>query len=326
MKTLIYSSHKYEKPYLEQANKNKHHFIFTKQSLSKETVNLAKGFEAISIFSADEASKNILESLFKLGVKYITLRMAGFDNVDLKKCHELGIKIANVPKYSPFSVAEHAAFLALSLNRKIKLSQNLIKKNDFRLDQLVGFDMNNKTVGIIGTGNIGTVFAKIMHGFGCKLLAYDLKENAILKKEIGVKYVALDQLCAASDIISLHCPLNESTKYLLNKEKFALMKKEVLIINTSRGAVINTKDLVKALDSKKIAGAALDVYEFEKGLFFKKHTKIHDKLFKTLHKKENVIITGHQAFLTAEALTNISNTMVYNLDCWGKGESSSNEI
>ncbi len=326
MKTLIYSSHKYEKPYLEEANKNKHQFIFTKKSLNKETINLAKGFDAISIFSADDASENILESLFKLGVKYIALCMAGFDNVDLKKCHALKIKVANVPKYSPFSVAQHAVLLALCLNRKIKLLQNLIKKNDFRLDQLVGFDMKNKTVGIIGAGNIGTVFAKIMHGFGCKLLAYDLKENEILKKEIGIKYVTLDQLCTQSDIISLHCPLNESTKYLLNKDKFALMKKEALVVNTSRGAVINTKDLLKAVENKKIAGAALDVYEFEKNLFFNKHAKINDKLFKTLHKKENVIITGHQAFLTAEALTNIANTVIHNIDCWGKGESSSNEI
>ena len=326
MKIIVYSSHKFDRPYLEKVLQDKHQLTFTEKSLDETTANLAQNHSAICIFASDNGSAKVLEQLHKVGVKYIAIRAAGYDNVDLKKCHELGIKVANVPEYSPFAIAEHAMTLLLCLNRKIKLSQELIEKNDFRLDQLIGFDMNSKTIGIIGVGKIGSTFARIAHGFGCKLLAFDVEENEVLKKEIGIKYVSLDELCKNSDVISLHCSLNASTQHLLDKNKFSLMKGEAFIINTSRGGVINTKDLLEALENKKIAAAGLDVYEFEKGLFFENHQEVNDELFATLNAKSNVIITAHQAFLTVEALTNIATATAYNIDCWDKGESSSNEI
>ena len=290
MKILIYSAHEFDRTYLKKACEGKHQLTFTQESLSEETVDLAKDSQAICIFTTDDANKKVLESLHKIGVKFIALRMAGYNNVDLAQSHELGIKVANVPQYSPFAVAEHAMTLALCLNRKIKLSQELIKQHDFQLNDLIGFDMKNKTIGIIGTGKIGATFARIAHGFGCKLLAFDLLENTTLKEELGVKYVTLDELCKHSDIITLHCPLNNSTKHLLDKNKFALMKDSAFIINTSRGAVINTKDLLEALENKKIAAAGLDVYEFEQGLFFEKRQQIDDELFNALQKKSNVTI------------------------------------
>lgn len=326
MKVLIYSSHQFDRPYLKKAAQGKHQFIFTDEPLNEKTVNLAQNSEAICIFTADDTNGKNLELLHKIGVEYIALRMAGYDNVDLKKCKELGIKVANVPQYSPFAVAEHAMTLILCLNRKIKLSQELIKKFDFRLDNLIGFDLKNKTIGIIGVGNIGSVFARIANGFGCKLLAFDLKENQSLKKEINIKYVEPDELYKNSDIITLHCPLNDSTKHLLRKDKFAIMKDGVFIINTSRGGVINSKDLLEALESRKVGAAGLDVYEFEKGLFFENHQTIEDDLFKVLQAKPNVIITGHQSFLTNEALINIADSTVYNIDCWSRNQKSVNEI
>ena len=326
MKVTIYSSHAFDKPYLAKASQAKHQLTFVEESLNEKTLNLAKGSEAVCLFSGDDASEKILESLHKLHVKYIALRMTGYDNVDLKKCRQLGIKVANVPSYSPSAIAQHAMTLVLCLNRKIKLSQQLIKQHDFRLDQLIGFNMDNKVIGIIGTGKIGSAFARIAHGFGCKLLAFDITEDASLKKATSIEYVTLDELCKNSDIISLHCPLNDSTKHLLHKDKFKLMKDGAFIINTSRGGVINTQDLLEALDNKKIAAAGLDVYEFEKGLFFKNHPQVNDPLFNSLQARSNVIITGHQAFLTEEALKNIADTTIYNLDCWNAGKISKNEI
>ena len=328
MKITIFSTHEFEKPYLLKAAQNKYQLNFVTENLNEKTVNLAQGSEAVALFTADDASATVVESLHNFGVKHIALRSVGFDHVDLKKCHELGIKVANVPEYSPFSVAEHAMTLALCLNRKIKLGQKLAANGDFRLDQLVGFDMNQKTIGIIGTGKIGATFAKIASGFGSELIAYDVKENDALKKEMKIRYVTLDELCAKSDIISLHCPLNSSTKHLLNREKFSLMKREAIIINTARGPVINTKDLLEALDQNRIGAAGLDVYEFEKGLFFNDHSSsgIRDETFRSLQERPNVLITGHQGFLTMEALTNIAETTIYNLDCWDRKQSSKNEL
>jgi D-lactate dehydrogenase len=328
MKIATFSSREFEKPYLSKAANDKHQITFFTDSLNEKTANLAQGNEAVCLFTADDASAKVLELLHNFGVKHIALRSVGFDHVDLKKCHELGIKVANVPEYSPFSVAEHAMTLALCLNRKIKLGQKLTANGDFRLDQLVGFDMNQKTIGIIGTGKIGATFAKIAAGFGSELIAYDVKENETLKKELKIRYVTLDELCAKSDIISLHCPLNSSTKHLLNREKFSLMKGETIIINTARGPVINTQDLLEALDQNRIGAAGLDVYEFEKGLFFNDHSSsgISDKTFKSLQERPNVLITGHQGFLTTEALTNIAETTIYNLDCWNKNQSTKNEL
>ncbi len=328
MKTIIYSTHDFEETFLKTAALQKQELVFTKKALDIETVSLAKGFQCVCLFANDNANGQIIEELSKIGVKYIAIRAAGYDNVDLKKCQEFGIRVANVPQYSPYSVAQHAMTLTLCLNRKVKLAQKLVARHDFQLDQLIGFDINTKTIGIVGTGKIGSVFATIASGFGCRVLAYDIEENQELKNNLNIEYVSFDELCKNSDIISLHCPLNKSTEYLLNKEKFALMKDGVFIINTARGKIINTKDLIAALNSKKVGAAGLDVYEFEKNLFFQDHSKdnINDELFNDLQKRDNVMITGHQAFLTTQALENIASTTIYNIECFEKNQKSNNQL
>ncbi len=225
-------------------------------------------------------------------------------------------------------MAEHAVTLLMALNRKLNLSQELIGSNDFRLDGLTGFDVHEKTIGIVGLGKIGEVFARIMNGFGCKLLCYDPNPNKELEKQLNIKFVKFDDLCSQSDIISIHCPLNSSTKHLFNKNTFALMKKGVFIINTARGPIINTLDLLIALDAGIVGAAGLDVYEFEKGLFFHDHRsgRMQDKIFEKLRTYKNVIITGHQAFLTQTALKNIADTTAYNLNCFEKGIACENEL
>ena len=328
MKTLVYSTRAYDQSFLEKAALTKHELVFTEQALNKETAKLAKGFEAISLFTSDNASEEVLAVLSGGGVKYIALRTAGYDHVDLVKAKSLGIKVARVSAYSPYAIAEQAVALLMALNRKIVLGQELMNKGDYRLDQLVGFDLKGKTVGIIGTGKIGSAFAKIMNGFGCNLLAYDIDINMELIGKTNIKYTSLEDLCAQSDVISLHCPLNTAKKYLFNKTIFSQMKKGVFFINTSRGGIVNTADLIEALNNKTVAAAGLDVYENEKPIFFSDHSqeKIKDDLFLKLRACKNVLITGHQAFLTNEALSAIANTTVENLTAWTKGEASLNEL
>lgn len=240
----------------------------------------------------------------------------------------LGIKVANVPNYSPYSVAEHAAALLLALNRKLVLGQQLMKRNNFSLDELIGFDLHNKTVGIVGTGNIGAAFAHIMNGFGCNLLGYDIAENKELIDELSLKYTSLEDLCRKSDIISIHCRLNAETHYIFDKKLFDLMKKGVLLINTARGGIVKTADLLVALNSGRLGGAGLDVYENERGIFFLNHlgVVIVDGLFEALRNHDNVIITGHQGFLTHEALTEIAETTFDSIDRWEDGNPSHYEL
>ncbi|MCX6180749.1 MAG: 2-hydroxyacid dehydrogenase [Bacteroidetes bacterium] len=328
MKTLVYSARSYDKSFLEKEASGKHELIFTDQHLNVETVELAKGCEAISLFTSDNASAEVLEKLSAIGVKYIALRTAGFDHVDVPKAKTLGIKVARVAAYSPNAIAEHAVAMLMALNRKIVLGQKLMNKEDYRLDELVGFDLKGKTVGIVGTGKIGSAFASIMNGFGCNLLAYDVEVNKELSEKLKIKYVSIDELCVQSDVISLHCPLNEKTKYLFDEKLFFKMKKGVFFINTARGGIVNTNDLRKAIDGKIVAAAGLDVYENEKAIFFSDHAdqKITDGLFLELRSYQNVLITGHQSFLTKEALTGIANTTIANIDAWQKGESSPNEL
>ena len=226
--------------------------------------------------------------------------------------------MANVPAYSPYAVAEHTVTLLLALNRKIILGQELMKKNNFSLDQLIGFDLHGKTVGIIGTGKIGAAFATIMKGFGCHLLAYDIQENKELIKATHIKYKSLAEVCKESDIISLHCPLNNETNCLFDKYIFSMMKKGNYFINTARGAIVNTLDLIAALENGTIAAAGLDVYENEKDIFFRNHLNnvIVDNVFDKLRSFPNVLITGHQAFLTYEALKGIAKTTFKNINDW----------
>ncbi len=325
MKILVYSSHRFEKAFLEKASQGKHQLEFLVYALSINTVKKSKGFDAILLFTSCDASAEVLDKLFENGVRFVALRSVGYNNIDLEKAKSLGIKVANVPAYSPYSVAEHAVALLMALNRKIILGQKLMAKNDFSLDQLIGFDLHGKTIGIVGTGKIGSAFAHIMKGFGCKLLGYDIVSNKDLISRTNINYVSLEDLCKQSDVISLHCPLNNQTKCLFDKNLFSIMKKGIYFINTARGSVVNTQDLIEAIESKTIAAAGLDVYENEREIFFRNHlnTVIVDEVFDKLRSFPNVLITGHQAFLTKEALIGIAETTFKNINDWendGKSE------
>ncbi len=328
MKVLVYSTFGFIRRFLEQANQGKHELIFIEDRLNKETAILSKSFEGISVFSLDKADEQVLKILNQFGVKFISTRSVGYDHIDIKKANELGIKVANVPAYSPYAIAEHTVALLLALNRKIVQGQKLLHQNDFRLDNLIGYDLHGKTVGIIGTGNIGSAFARIMNGFGCRLLAYDIEPNEILQNEISLTYTSLEDVCKHSDIVSISCPLNENTQYMLNKEIFSIMKKGAVLLNTARGGIVNTLDLIAALDEGIISAAGLDVYEYEAEFFFYDHSKtgIDDDLFLKLRSYPNVLITGHQGFLTYEALNGISKTTIANIDQWEAQGYSENDI
>lgn len=328
MRILVYSTHGFDKPFLQKAAEGKHEIFFIETSLEETTAHLADGFDAVALFTSDNASGKVIEQLHKGGVRFIALRSVGYDHVDIKKAKDLDIKVANVPAYSPYAIAEHAVALLLALNRKLLKANTLMDNNDFRLDDLVGFDLHGKTIGVIGTGKIGASFARIMNGFGCNLLAYDIETNPELMQQVSIKYTTLEDICKNADVISICCPLNEKTKYMFNKTTFSLMKKGVVLINTARGGIVNTLDLIDAIDLGVVAGAGLDVYEYEKPIFFKDHssTEIKDDIFEKLRSYENILITGHQAFLTNEALGGIANTTIDNLDQWERNAVSKNQI
>ncbi|MEM9681363.1 MAG: 2-hydroxyacid dehydrogenase [Bacteroidota bacterium] len=328
MKLLVYSARDFEVPYIKSANKNRHEIVFTKEPLSSQTAIKAIGYHAVSIFSADEACFLTLEKLKAFGVKYITLRSTGHDNVNLRAASRLGIRVANIPAYSPHAIAEHGVSLLLALNRKLIESNQRVNHFNFDLHHLKGFDINGKTVGIIGTGRIGSVMAKIMHGFGCQLLGYDIEPDDTLVAHYNLEYVSLEELCRRSDIITLHVPLNSDTYYLINENLISEMKKGVTLINTARGAVINTEHVFDALISGQIGALGIDVYEREKGVFFQDRSNSipNDDMLIKLNALPNVLMTGHHAFLTHEALTNIAETIIYNLDCWANGKDTENEL
>lgn len=329
MKTAVFSAKPFEIIALNKANKmQQHELVFIKEQLNRESTHLAQGCEAVSVFSNDDLSEPVLKDLAKRNIKYITLRSAGYDHVDIIAAQKLKIPVANVPEYSPYSIAEHTIMLMLALNRKLLQADKRLRKYNFELDPLIGFDMNGKTVGIIGTGKIGGVIAKILHGFGCRLLGYDIKPNNKLMEQYQLQYTSIDNLLNKSDIITIHCPLNKDTKYLINKKNISQMKKGVMLINTSRGGIINTLDMIEAIESGYIGYAGLDVYEKEKGLFFYNHSREcgKDPLINKLLEFDNVIITGHQAFLTETALSNIAETTLYNLECFEKNRACKNSI
>lgn len=328
MKVLVYSSKDFEVSFLEEANRGKHKMRFIKDTLTSDTAMEAIGFHAISVFSSDTVSNIVLEKLKDFGVKYISLRSVGYDNVNLFTAQSLDIKVANVPAYSPFAIAEHTVAILQALNRKLWPSFQRINQFNFDINNLIGFDLNNKTVGILGTGKIGSVMAKIMHGFGCELLGFDIIKNKELTAKYHLKYVSLKEVCLKSDIISIHLPLTTETHHLIDKDLIELMKPNAVIVNTARGAIINTKDILDALINDRISGLAMDVYEHERDIFFKDHSqKIpNDDTFIKLNALPNVLITGHHAFLTVEALTNIAETTIYNLDCWEDKKDNENEL
>ena len=279
-------------------------------NLNRDTVTLANGFDAVCVFVNDTVDAEVVEKLYHMGVKAIALRCAGFNNVDIKAC-EGKLRVFRVPAYSPHAVAEHAMALLLTINRRTHKAYIRTRDFNFSLQGLAGFDLYGKTVGVIGTGKIGRVFADICKGFGMNILAYDKFPAA----DSGLNYVELPELFAKSDIISLHCPLTDETRHIINADSIAQMKKGVIIINTSRGALVNTEDLITGIKDRKVGAACLDVYEEEGDLFYEDysgHIVEDDKLVRLIA-MPNVIVTSHQAFLTNEALDNIAATTVNNL-------------
>lgn len=328
MKILIYSAKDFEIPFLEKANNEKHQIKYVPERLTPKTAELALGFDAISIFSADDGSSMVLERLKEFGVKYIALRSTGYDNVNINTAKKLGIKVANAAGYSPQTIAEHAVALLLALSRKLISSNAQVSTCNFSLSHLVGFDINKKTVGIIGTGRIGKTIARIMHGFNCDIIGHDIYEDKKLEEKYQVSYMNLDNLCKQSDIIFLCTPLNNQTHHLIDMHRIQQMKKEAILINIARGALVHTQDVLQALASKSIAGYGTDVYEHESGIFFYDHSenKLKDKTLQQLLDLPNVILTPHQAFATQEALTTIAETTIYNINCWLQNEPGKNEL
>lgn len=327
MKALVYSTHGFDRNFLE-ACAGSHELTFTEQALHAGTVAAAAGYPAVLLFTSDQASAEVLQRLHQLGVRYLSLRSAGCDHVDLDAARRLGMHVANVPAYSPHAVAEHAVLLLLALSRRLIRSQQLMQANDFRLDELVGWELNGKTVGLVGTGHIGAAFARMMAGFGCRLLATDPVVNTELQQQLSLTYVDFDTLCRESDVISIHCPLNAATRYLFRAEVYSRCKRGMVLINTARGGIVHTADLLDALDSGQISAAGLDVYEHERGLFFCDFSlkPVQDPLFERLRRHPRVLLTCHQAFLTHEALQRIARESLDNLTQWEQTGTCSRQI
>jgi len=326
MNITFYHCKDFELPFLEEYSNRGYTMNFIPEALSKKTALACKGSQVIAVHSQDDLSEDILNIIYDHGVRFITTRSTGYNHIDLEVAHRLGIKVANVPAYSPESIAEYAIMLMLTIARKFIKSQANISKDNFDLDGLVGSTLFDKTIGIIGTGRIGRSTIKILNGFGAKVLAYDIDPKD--KGELLFDYVDLEYLLKHSDIVSLHIPLNESTRYFISANRLDMMKKEVIIINTGRGGLINTLDLIDSLELKQIAAAGLDVYEFEENIFFKNHTKskIEDFIFNRLRNHPNVLISGHQAYLTNTALKNIAKTTFYNIRSFDTGTDNHNLV
>jgi D-lactate dehydrogenase len=328
MKVAVFSTKAYDRRFLEAANADRRHeLVFFEARLTADTAVLATGFPAVCAFVNDQLDEKTLKALAEQEIRLIALRSAGFNHVDLTAATELGLTIVRVPAYSPYAVAEHAIGLILTLNRKIHRAYNRVREGNFSLDGLLGFDLNGKTVGIVGTGKIGVIVAQILKGFGCQLLTYDLYPNPECEA-LGAKYVELPELFAASDIITLHCPLTPETYHLINDQALEQMKPGVMLINTSRGALVDTEAVIGALKSRKIGYLGLDVYEQESDLFFEDLSEevIQDDVFQRLLTFPNVLITGHQAFFTENALKNIAETTLSNITDIEQGRPCPNQI
>lgn len=324
MHITLFSAHAFERPFLQRAcdaASPGHTLRLLDAPLTQESAVLAQGSEAVCLFVNDDGSAPVLERLAAVGVRYIALRSAGYNHVDLASAAALGLKVAYVPAYSPHAVAEHTIALMLALNRKLIRANNRVRELNFSLNGLVGFDMHGKTAGVIGTGLIGSIVAQILCGFGCRVLASDPAPNLDLSARFGVQFVDLDVLCAQSDIITLHAPLNAQTKYLIDAARIARMKRGVMLINTSRGGLVDTRAVISALKSGHIGYLGLDVYENEKNLFFEDVSDeiLQDDMIARLLTFPNVLITSHQAFLTTTALQNIADTTFDNINAWSQG-------
>ncbi len=311
IRTAFYDTKAYDKPSFEHyGNMKGVEFKFLETKLNEDTADLAKGCDAVCVFVNDTVNEAVIEKLYGYGVRLIALRCAGYNNVDVKKAYGK-LHVVRVPAYSPYAVAEHAAALLLTSVRRIHKAYNRTRDFNFSLNGLTGFDLHGKTAGIIGTGKIGKIFINICRGFGMNVIAYDAYPSA----DSGIDYVSLDELFARSDIISLHCPLTDDTRHLINTAAIDKMKKGVVIINTSRGALIDTESLLEGIKARKVGAACLDVYEEEADIFFEDRSGhiLNDEHLSRLISMPNVIVTSHQAFLTEEALNNIAETTVNNI-------------
>ena len=326
MKIAFFSTKLYDREFFDKYVST-HEIIYFEAPLNEQTANLAAGCNAVCVFVNDKLNAGILAELKKAGVRLIALRCAGFNNVDLAAAKTNDIKVVRVPAYSPHAVAEHAVALILTLNRKTHKAYNRVREGNFSLERLTGFDLYGKTVGVIGTGKIGESFCDIMLGFGCRVLAFDLIENKYLAAK-GVEYLPLLEVFQQADIISLHCPLNELTKHLINSQTIHMMKDGVMLINTSRGGLIDTMTVIHALKTGRIGYLGLDVYEQEEKLFFNDLSEniIQDDVIMRLLSFPNVLITSHQGFFTEEALTQIAQITLRNIDEFEAGLALTNAI
>jgi len=328
MRVAVFSTKPYDRRFLESANATRgHELVFFEPRLTTETATLASGFEAVCAFVNDVLDAPVLEALGRGGTRLVALRCAGFNNVDLDASQALGVKVTRVPAYSPHAVAEHTVALMLALNRKLTRAAARVRDGNFALDGLLGFDLHGRTAGIAGTGAIGSVVARILTGFGCEVLAHDPAPNEECR-QLGVRYVQLHELFARSDVLTLHCPLTPSTHHLINRDALTLMKDGVMLINTSRGAILDTVAVIAALKSGKLGYLGLDVYEEEAGLFFEDLSDqvLQDDVFARLLTFPNVLITGHQAFFTHEALSAIATTTLDNVTAIERSGSCANEL
>jgi len=329
MRIAVFDTHSFDKAALTVANE-RHGFdlAFFEARLTMSTAGLATGFPVICPFVNDRLDADALTVLRDGGVRLIALRSAGYNHVDLQAAEDRGLAVVRVPEYSPYAVAEHAVGLILTLNRKIHRAFNRVREANFSLDGLVGFDLHGKTVGLIGTGRIGSVMAAIMRGFGCRVIAFDVEPKPDLAADLQVRYVDLPELYRESDIVSLHVPLLPATHHLIDAAALHAMKPGVMLINTGRGALIDTRALIGALKQERIGAAALDVYEEEEGVFFRDLSDrvLQDDVLARLLTFPNVLITAHQAFLTREALANIAETTLANVRAFADGEPLVNEV
>jgi D-lactate dehydrogenase len=313
MKITFFSSQAYDKVFFERYNESSFELNFLEVTLNEQTAALAEQAMAVCVFVNDQVNAAVISVFKEKGVQIIALRCAGFNNVDLEAARKAGIRVCRVPAYSPEAVAEHAAALLLTLNRKTHKAYNRVREQNFSLNGLLGFNLHGKTVGVIGTGNIGQAFCRIMLGFGCTVKAFDLIANRDMEA-LGVQYHPLIEVFN-SDIISLHCPLNEQTKHIINADTLTMIKKGAILINTGRGGLIDTKAIIQALKTEQISALALDVYEQEEKLFFRDLSSniIQDDQIQRLMSFPNVLITAHQAFFTDEALSQIAITTLNNI-------------
>lgn len=331
MKVAVFSTEPYDRRFLDVANesaKANHDLVYFETRLEPNTAPLAEGFSAICVFVNDDLGKETLEILASYGIKLIALRCTGFNNVDLEIAANLDIKVVRVNTYSPYSVAELAVGLILMLNRKLYKAYNRVRDDNFSLNGLLGFDLHGQTVGVIGTGKIGLIFAKIMHGFGCHLLGYDPYPNPDFEVMENAQYTSLSELLSHADIISLHCPLTAENHHLINPNNISLMKHGVMLINTSRGQLIDTQAVISGIKSGKIGYLGIDVYEQEDDIFFKdlSDTIIQDDTLQLLQSFPNVVITSHQGYFTENALNDISHTTIASFTEFEEGKSLSNEV